>query len=155
MNALAVAAISARMLAESAHDDDIGVVALDLFGDADTRRSSEEWIRIGEPSTLRIDGALLLSALAALVRQARVSGWIAGPGFEGRPDLLEQGAALLPLIGTQAEAVRRVRDPRQFFGCLDELGIPHPAIRMDAPQEADGWLLKDAQGSGGWHIQRA
>ncbi|MEJ8853651.1 ATP-grasp domain-containing protein [Variovorax robiniae] len=155
MTALALAAISARMLAESARDDDISVVALDLFGDADTRRSSEEWIRIGEPSTLRIDGALLLSALEALTRQGRVTGWIAGPGFEGRPDLLEQGAALLPLIGTQADAMRRVRDPRYFFGCLDEQGIAHPAIRMDAPEDAEGWLVKDAQGSGGWHIQRA
>ncbi|MEJ8850617.1 ATP-grasp domain-containing protein [Variovorax rhizosphaerae] len=155
MTTLAVAAISARMLAESARDDDIDVVALDLFGDADTRRASEEWIRIGEPSKLQIDGALLLSALEALTRQGRVTGWIAGPGFEGQPDVLERGAALLPLIGTQADAVRRVRDPRLFFGCLDEQGIAHPAIRMDAPEDAAGWLLKDAQGSGGSHIQHA
>ncbi|WP_213954795.1 ATP-grasp domain-containing protein [Variovorax sp. dw_954] len=154
MTALAVAAISARMLAESARDDDIDVVALDLFGDADTRRASEEWIRIGDASSMRIDDALLLSALAALARQERATAWIAGPGFEGRPDLLERGAALLPLIGTQAEAVRRVRDPQSFFGFLDAQGIAHPAIRVDAPEDATGWLVKDALACGGWHIRR-
>ncbi|MEJ8823379.1 ATP-grasp domain-containing protein [Variovorax humicola] len=155
MTTLAVAAISARMLAESASEDGFGVVALDLFGDADTRQASEEWIRIGESKSLRIDGALLLSALEALARQGRVTGWIAGPGFEGRPDLLKSGASLLPLIGTQADAMRRVREPLSFFGFLDTQGIAHPAFRTDAPEDPAGWLIKDAHGCGGAHIRRA
>ncbi|MGJ7506706.1 ATP-grasp domain-containing protein [Variovorax sp. GT1P44] len=155
MTALAVVSISARMLAESAVADGLEVAALDLFGDADTRRACVEWHSIGDPASLSIDGDRLLTVLEALARRQRVTGWIAGAGFEGRPDLLERGAALLPLIGTQADAMRRVRDPQTFFGFLDARSIAHPAVRMTAPDDADGWLVKDAHGCGGWHIRRA
>lgn len=155
MTAFAVVSISARMLAEAAVDDGFEVVALDLFGDADTRRACAEWHSIGDPASLSIDGARLLSTLEALAQRARVAGWIAGSGFEGRPDLLESGAALLPLIGTRADAMRRLRDPRAFFGLLDARGIAHPPVRSTAPDDAAGWLVKDAHGCGGWHIRRA
>ena len=156
MTVLAVAGISARMLAEAATDDGFEVVALDLFGDADTRRACAQWCPIGTPASLRIDGALLLAALAALARRGDVAGWIAGAGFEARPDLLERGAALLPLLGTPADAVRRVRDPQAFFfGFLDAQAIAHPQVRMTPPAIAAGWLVKEAGGCGGWHIRRA
>ena len=115
MAGIAVASISARLLAEAARDDGFDVTALDLFGDADTREASRSWAAIGEPAQLVIDGDMLLAALEALARGGRVAGWIAGAGFEGRPDLLERGAALLALIGTQSDSMRRVRDPQGFF----------------------------------------
>jgi len=155
MTGIAVASISARLLAEAARDDGFEVAALDLFGDADTRAASRSWSAIGEPASLAIDGDLLLPALGALAQGSRVAGWIAGAGFEGRPDLLERGAALLPLIGTQADAMRRLRDPRIFFDFLDAHGIEHPAVSMAAPQDRTGWLRKDAHGCGGWHIRPA
>ena len=157
MAVLAVAAVSARMLAEAAAHDGYEVVALDLFGDADTRRVSERWRSIGAAGSLQIDGARVLDALQALARQGgdAVIGWIPGSGFEGRPELLDAGAQLLPLIGTPADAVRRVRDPGEFFGALAAHGIAHPPMRADAPADAEGWLLKDARGCGGWHIRHA
>ena len=164
MPVLAVAAISARMLAEAAAADGFEVVALDLFGDVDTRRACAQWWPIGEPGHLHIDADRLLSALAVLAaraaraaqdQSAEVVGWIAGSGFEGRPDLLARGAALLPLIGTSADAVRRVRDPQFFFDALDAQGIAHPPVLTTAPADANGWLVKDAGGCGGWHIRRA
>ncbi len=157
MAVLAVAAVSARMLAEAAAHDGYEVVALDLFGDADTRRVSARWRSIGATGSLQIDGARVLDALQALARQGgdAVIGWIPGSGFEGRPELLDAGAQLLPLIGTPADAVRRVRDPAEFFGALAAHGIAHPPVRADAPADAEGWLLKDARGCGGWHIRHA
>ena len=157
MAVLAVAAVSARMLAEAAAHDGYEVVALDLFGDADTRRVSERWRSIGATGSLQIDGARVLDALQAMARQGgdAVIGWIPGSGFEGRPELLDAGAQLLPLIGTPADAVRRVRDPGEFFGALAAHGIAHPPVRADAPADAEGWLLKDARGCGGWHIRHA
>ena len=157
MTVLAVAAISARMLAEAAARDGFDVVALDLFGDADTRRASVQWLPIGEPAALQFDGERVLAALHELARPGRdVIGWVAGSGFEGRPDLLAEGAKMLPLIGTAPEAVRRVRDPAAFFGALDAHGIAHPPVETTAaPADARGWLLKDAQACGGWHIRRA
>ena len=155
MTVLAVAALSARMLAEAARVDGFDVIALDVFGDADTRRACSSWMPIGAPETLRIDAELLLSALAALAQCGDVLGWVAGSGFDGQPDLLARGAALLPLIGTPADAQRQVRDPQALFDVLDHDGIAHPPVRMTAPVDAAGWLVKDAWGCGGWHIRRA
>jgi uncharacterized protein len=155
MSVLVVAALSARMLAEAARDEGFEVVALDLFGDADTRRASLQWRSIGDPHTLRIDGERLLAALREIARTGRAIGWIAGSGFEGRPELLALGAKQLPWLGNPAEAVRRVRDPQAFFEVLDAHRIAHPAVRFTPPADPSGWLLKDAHGCGGLHIRRA
>ncbi len=155
MASLAVAAISARMLAESAAQAGFTALALDLFGDRDTRAASAEWWPVGTPGGLHIDADLSLQALHRAARLGDVLGWVAGSGFEALPDLLEQGAQLLPLIGTQAPSVRRVRDPATFFGFLDAVQIAHPQVSATPPADTVGWLLKSALGTGGWHIRHA
>jgi predicted ATP-grasp superfamily ATP-dependent carboligase len=143
------------MLAQAAAADGFEVVSLDLFGDRDTRQASAEWVNIGARSGLAIDGSAVLQALDRLSRHGGVVGWVAGSGFEAMPALLEQGATRLPLIGTPAASVRRVRDPSAFFAFLDAHAIAHPPVRMSAPADPAGWLLKDAGGTGGWHIRDA
>jgi predicted ATP-grasp superfamily ATP-dependent carboligase len=156
MAVLAVAAVSARMLAEAAARDGYGVVALDVFGDLDTRRASAQWLPIGVAGSAQLDAGCVLDALRDLSRRgSEVIGWIAGSGFEGQPELLEAGAKLLPLIGTSAEGVRRVRDPQQFFGALAAQDIAYPPVQAHAPADPDGWLSKDANACGGWHIRHA
>lgn len=152
---LALAALSARALAEAAANEGLSAVALDVFGDADTQRLAREWHGTGEAGSLNIDGERFLAVLVRLARRGDVRGWIAGSGFDGRPDLLEQGAACLPLIGTAADAVRRVRDPHTFFGVLDRHGIGFPPVAFERPADPSGWLRKDAGGCGGWQVQRA
>lgn len=158
MQTLAVAAISARAMAEAAAQDGFDVVALDLFGDVDTRRAASRWRPIGAAGSLHIDAAALLAALGELARArargAPLVGWVAGSGLEGEPELLECGAAVLPLIGTAAAAVRRLRDPAVFFAFLAARGIAHPQLRLEPPEDAQGWLMKDAHGCGGWHVRR-
>ncbi len=155
MPVLAVAALSARMMAEAAQADGFGVIALDLFGDRDTRRAAEQWRPIGDAAALRIDGPQLLAALRELAARGDVMGWVAGGGFEGLPELLAEGAAILPLLGTAPAAVRRVREPAQFFGFLAAQHIRYPETQFQVPRDSRGWLLKNAHGSGGWHIQHA
>lgn len=152
---IAVAALSARALVLSVRQGGERCAALDLFGDQDTRRAAEAWWPIGDASSMAIDGDRLLAALDRLAGDGRVRGWVAGSGFEGRPELLEAGAALLPLWGTEGAAVRRLRDPRAFFGFLREAGIAHPPVRHEAPADPAGWLLKDGGGCGGWQVRRA
>ena len=155
MPLLAVAAVSARMLAEAAACDGYDVAALDCFGDVDTRRVSRCCSDIGVGgSALRIDPGRTLAALREAATQAGAIGWIAGSGLEAEPDLIEQGAALLPLLGTAPAALRRLRTPRSFFARLDALGIAHPETCFDAPPASEGWLLKDGGGHGGWHVRR-
>lgn len=148
---LAVAALSARMLAEAARDGGYRVVALDAFGDADTRRASEAWLPIGAADRLALDGAALLAALRRL-RRAGAVGWVAGSGFEAQPGLLAAAARVLPLIGNSPAVLARVRDPASFFGCLGALGIACPESTFAAPQPAAGWLRKNAASSGGWEV---
>ena len=142
------------MMAEAAAADGTPVFALDVFGDADTRRAASGWWPIGAASGLRIEPARFLAALQTLAQRGEADGWIAGSGFEAMPELLEQGARLLPLIGTAPDAVRRIRMPESFFGFLDAHAIAHPAVSHRAPA-GPGWLRKNAQGTGGWHIRRA
>ncbi len=155
MTTLAVAGLSARLMAEAAVSDGFEVVALDLFGDVDTCAAASRWFGIGEPARLQIDGGRVLATLALLARQGGVVGWVAGGGFEGRCALLARGAEVLPLIGTTPEAVARLRDPAKFFAFLDEHAIEHPPVRLSPAADGSAWLLKDFHGSGGWHIRRA
>ena len=152
---LAVASISARLLAEVASQEGHRVIALDLFGDDDTRRASTQWLPIGSPSSMRIDGTRLLDAIAGLAQRGDVEGWVIGSGFEGQTDLLAEAAAVLPLLGTAAANVRRLRDPQAFFGALDRLGIEHPAVQHTTLADAAGWLVKDSGGCGGWQVRAA
>ncbi|WP_036236649.1 ATP-grasp domain-containing protein, partial [Methylibium sp. T29-B] len=153
---LVVAGLSARWMAEAAARDGYDVIALDVFGDVDTRRAARHWESIGrDGAQLGIDPQRTLAALRAAAADPQVLGWVAGSGFEGQPELLGRGAQALPLIGTPAETVLRVRDPAGFFGMLDWLGLPHPEVQFDAPDPPSGWLRKEARGTGGWHIRPA
>ena len=152
---LVVAALSARTLAESAAQAGWRVIALDLFGDLDTRRASVRWSGLGEPGTLAIDPQRLRAALDDAAREPGVIGWVAGSGFEGALALLDAGPAALPRLGMAREAQRDLRDPRLFFAALDRLGLAHPPTRFSAPADSKGWLVKRAGGTGGWHIRDA
>lgn len=155
MNTLAVVALSARVMAQAAAQDGYAVLAIDLFGDADTRRASQHWWPAGPPGGLRIDPNHVLAALRQAAQRHDVQGWVAGSGCEGQPALLAEAAAVLPLLGTAPQAVQRVRDPGVFFSFLAAHGIAHPPMCRSVPTEAADWLVKDAHGSGGWHIQNA
>lgn len=151
---LVVAGRSARLMAEAAARDGYRVIALDTYGDLDTRRVAARWLPIGTPGQA-IDAPRTLAALGSLQGEPGLLGWVAGADFECEPELLARAAAVLPLIGTAAADVARLREPRSFFAALDALGLPHPPVRHDAPQPPQGWLRKLARGSGGWHIRRA
>lgn len=143
------------MLAESVASGGAEVVALDLFGDADTRAVATAWYGIGSASSLALDGAALLDALARLAEEGEVGAWVAGSGFEARPDLLARGATLLPLLGNPPELVRRVRTPGWFYPWLAARHVPHAAVSLAPPARAEGWLAKDARACGGWHVRPA
>jgi predicted ATP-grasp superfamily ATP-dependent carboligase len=153
--AIVVAGLSARMLAESAQRAGWRAIALDLFGDRDTRRASEQWQPIGDAATLTLDPARTRAALERACEAPGVMGWIAGSGFEACPELLRMEIERLPLIGNAQHAYDFVRNPEYFFPLLEKSGVAFPETRMDRPSDTHGWLRKDAQGTGGWHIRLA
>ncbi|MFO1220432.1 MAG: ATP-grasp domain-containing protein [Burkholderiaceae bacterium] len=150
---LVVAAQSARYLAESAAQGGWDVIALDLFGDADTRRVARRWAAIGDAGTLSIAAERLRNELLA-ARADGAEGWIAGSGLEARLDLLTAHGSL-PLLGMDGAEVAPVRTPALFFATLARLGLPHPATLAAPPASPAGWLAKRAGGTGGWHIRDA
>lgn len=143
------------MLAESVASGGATAVALDLFGDVDTRAAAAAWHDIGSGAQLALDGAALLDALARLADEGDVDAWVAGSGFEARPDLLARGATLLPLLGNPPEVVRRVRTPGWFYPWLAARRVPHAAVSVAPPVQPEGWLSKDARACGGWHVRPA
>lgn len=147
---LAVAGLSARMLAQSARRAGLRVAALDLFGDRDTRAASTLWLDVGGPN-LSVDRGKLVDGLRRIGRLPRVAGWIAGSGTEPLVDELSETRGLPPLIGNGAPATVAVREPHRFFALLDALGIPHPEVSFARPI-GPGWLFKHADGCGGTHI---
>lgn len=148
-----VAATSARMLAESARRGGLRPVALDIFGDVDTRRAAH-WIGIGNQGGSRIDSQRMHQAMTRLARHPQVRGWIAGGGFEDRLELLQDCARTLTLIGNEPAAIAAAKQPTEFFGILDRHGIAHPSTRLAPPEAPAGWLVKRVGGTGGWHVRR-
>ncbi len=152
---LVVAGLSARMLAESARRAGWRVIALDLFGDVDTRAAADDWYQIGDPATLQLDPARTYAALERAASLPGVMGWVAGSGFERYPQLRFARFQALPPLGNSLHAYEAVRTPARFFGLLAAHGIPFPETLARRPRDTSGWLRKDARGTGGWHIRRA
>ena len=74
---LAFAATSARSLVECARASGIVPIALDVFGDLDTRRLADACVAVGGGG-LAMDRDALLAALAGLRARGDVAGWVAG-----------------------------------------------------------------------------
>jgi predicted ATP-grasp superfamily ATP-dependent carboligase len=153
---VAVAGLSARLLAQSAARAGLNVVALDIFGDRDTREHAGMWFDIGATggSGLAIDRARLYDALEHAARLPRMLGLIVTSGLEPLAQELSRAPRVPRFIGNGAQAAA-VRDPRRFFALLDEARIAHPEVRPDAPADPEGWLVKRSDGCGGTHIEWA
>ncbi len=153
---VAFAATSARLLVEAARADGLEPIALDVFGDADTRELAAEWYPIGSAGTLAIDEAALLDRLEGFARRSDVAGWVVGSGFESHPRLLKDGHARLPLLGNAPDTATLARTPQRFYARLAQLGIAHAEVRPEPPaDELAQWYFKDAHASGGWHVRPA
>lgn len=155
---LVIAGQSVRAAAQAAQRDGLAVVALDLFGDADTRAASLAWRPLAQRpgAPWQIDPASLRAALAGLAGFAEEGAPITGLAITGGFEADAAALADLPLpwLGTPPAAIARVRDPAQFFAALDAYGIAHPAVSL-TPVAQPGWLRKDFGASGGAHVQPA
>ncbi|MDR5739954.1 MULTISPECIES: ATP-grasp domain-containing protein [unclassified Caballeronia] len=147
---VAVAGLSARLLAQSAERAGLDVVALDIFGDRDTRAHADMWLDIGGDG-LSIDRTRLYDALECAARLPRMLGLIVTSGLEPLAMELSRAPRVPRFIGNGAQA-QTVRDPRRFFALLNEAHVPHPEVRFTPPEDARGWLVKRSDGCGGTHI---
>lgn len=151
---LLVATFSGRSIAASARRAGFLPLVADLFADNDLRDVAADIRIVHGDFVSGFDGGDLLTALEDLSRDRRPVGVLCGPGFEDRPELLDAIAARWPLLGNTGETVRRLKDPRAFAALCARLGIPHPEIRMEPPEDAEPkhWLMKRQGAAGGLHI---
>ncbi|VXC86634.1 ATP-grasp domain protein [Burkholderia sp. 8Y] len=150
---VAVAGLSARLLAQSAARAGLNVVALDIFGDRDTREHAGQWFDIGGDG-LSIDRVRLYDALERVARLPRMLGLVVTSGFEPLAMELSRAPGMPRFIGNGAQSAA-VRDPRRFFALLDDAHIAHPDVRFTRPADARDWLVKRCDGCGGTHIEWA
>jgi len=148
-----VVAVSARTLAEAVARCGRRVVAVDLFGDDDTRAAAAGVAVVPGTPGAGPDLAAVTAAAAALAGEhGAPAGVVVGSGFEHRPAALAALAARWPLLGCPPETVAMVKDPRRLAVCCADQSIPHPEITFAPPADPRGWLAKRAGAAGGGHV---
>lgn len=145
------------MLVASAAKAGLRCRAIDLFADLDTQQLSEQSQTVslgsGEQSySFRTEA--LLRAVTVLDPAKRCS-IIYGSGFEGDPDVLTTLSYQREVLGNSAATIELLKQPAQLVNLLQILGIPHPEICFELPDDdhAD-WLQKQIGACGGHHVQR-
>lgn len=150
-----IAAISGRALAASARAGGFAPLVVDFFGDQDTLAAAAGHRRLDGGFARGMQSAALFTALTELARGQTPIGLVWGTGFEDRTNLLAEIARRWPLLGNNAVAVERLKDPVTFAQICRDCDIPHPEVSLAAPIERDGWLMKRRGGSGGGHVANA
>lgn len=153
--AILIAAISGRSLAAAARRAGYRPLVADLFNDSDTLALAERAVKLPGSLTDGIDGLRISQSLKALAGDEKCVALVYGSGFERKPEIIEALSREFSLAGNSAVTVWSVKDPENLSGLCGELGIPHPEIRFEAPENSNGWLIKLAGGAGGSHVTPA
>lgn len=131
------------MLADLAMRDGQRVVAFDLFGDLDLRRSASRVVTRGG-----------LTALVDSASTVRAGGVVYGASFENHPALVARLCERHALLGNTPQALRAVRDPQRLGAALRNAGLMYPRTFATAPADRSvPWLRKPLGGGGGTRVR--
>jgi uncharacterized protein len=131
---------SARAAVESATRAGFSPLAVDAFGDDDTRRLAE--CRVARPYP---------SDVVAEAERLPPADWIYVGGLENSPTIIERLASQRRLLGVGGPALRKVRDPESLRAGFAGIDVWFPEFR-DSPAgiPPDGtWLWKSRRSAGG------
>jgi uncharacterized protein len=150
--AVIVVGYSARALASSASRAGFAPLAIDVFGDDDTRAMALATVKLagGLSGGLTLDR--VVRAVERLIRDYRPIGLVYGAGFEHQPEMIAEIGRKTRVFGNAAETVRRAKDPLALAGLCAAIGVRHPEIVLAPPKEPELWLMKRRGGAGGGHI---
>lgn len=146
-----IAAISSRAYVQAAVEAGFEVIAIDCFADVDTQLLAKQVIQI-DAHEGQFDAKQLLNALNQLKLNDCI-GFAYGAGFEAQPDLLDEIALILPIIGNHSDAIKQSKQPQSFFALCDLFAMPYPKTVFEKPANTIGWLQKTVGASGGEHIK--
>ncbi|MDP3210684.1 ATP-grasp domain-containing protein [Methylotenera sp.] len=151
-NLLLTIAISARPFVVAATQAGYVVTAIDAFADKQTVELAETSIVVNYDK-FGFNADELLRVIGQL-NTSQYLGFVYGSGFESQPELLQEIANIIPLIGNSAAIVQAVKTASIFFPTLDFLEISYPKIFNKLPVDFSvSYLKKFAGGCGGAHIK--
>ena len=131
------------MLASLAMRDGQRVVAFDLFGDLDLRRSASRVVT--RPG---------LGRLVDAAAEVAAPGVVYGASFENHPALVARLGERHALLGNTAQMLRAVRDPQRLGAALRDAGLIYPRTFATAPADRSvQWLRKPLGGGGGTRVR--
>lgn len=151
---LLIATFSGRSLAASARAAGYRPLVADLFADNDLRDLVGDFRTVHGDFVEGFDGAELLDALEQLAEGRAPVGVVCGPGFEDRPELVDEIARRWRLLGNTGDTIRQLKEPLAFAAMCAASEIRHPETRLDRPEGVDPgtWISKRVGAAGGLHI---
>jgi predicted ATP-grasp superfamily ATP-dependent carboligase len=149
---LIVAAISARGYAKAAHAFGYKVITLDAFADADTRRVTEQCLQVSMTEEC-VDEKDFKNQFEQIILEDDCQ-FIYGSLFDAKPALLAWVAEQVNVLGNLPQTLQFSRS-FDFFAMLDGLGIRHPEVLLNKPNDATTWLAKRVNSTGGGHVKPA
>jgi uncharacterized protein len=152
---LVVVAFSARPLAVSAARAGYAPLAIDMFGDLDTRAAGAATVAVEGRAPGGLNPAALMRALDSLIRDYHPIGLVYGSAFDDQPDIVVSLGGRTRVFGNSAETVRESKDPLRLAALCESLGVSHPEVTTTAPNSPAGWLAKLRGGAGGAHVHAA
>ena len=150
MPVIALAA-SARALVQSLARIGQPAVAIDFFGDRDTREAAIETIVVPSDSP-----AMQTATLEAVGRFPSDWPLVYGGAMENRPELLDAIADRREVLGPTGTMLRRARNRREVAGVLGSvpLGVyAIPEMPGEQPRPEGDWLWKSARSGCGTGVR--
>jgi uncharacterized protein len=153
--AVLIAAVSGRALAQSAGRGGYLPLVADFFGDQDTVAAAEGHVALGGGFAQGFRDHELVAALERLAAQHVPIGIVCGTGFEDRPQLLASLEQRWRLFGNTADTVASVKDPEIFATFCRDCDVAYPQVSLSTPAAREGWIMKRRGGAGGFHVAPA
>lgn len=142
-----VIAASARVLTESGRKGNLRLLAIDQYGDEDTRNATQAMVRVAS-----LDANQSSNHIQKAIETLDPNGHaqvLLGGGLDSHPEHVETIATQRTLLGNPPHLFRQIKNPESFFKLLDILAIPYPEICWKNPPNPSSWLLKTGCSEGG------
>jgi predicted ATP-grasp superfamily ATP-dependent carboligase len=143
MRPLILLGASVRAAAFSALRAGFSPYAIDLFADRDLAAACPA-----------VKVAHYPRDLFAALHGAPEAPWIYTGGLENYPRLVDQMAAIRPLLGNRGDVLRNIRDPEQVSLAARDAGLAFPEMKQGGVTSG-AWLVKPRRGSGGLGVRLA
>jgi predicted ATP-grasp superfamily ATP-dependent carboligase len=142
-----IIAASARMLIQSGKKAQLSMIAIDQYGDEDTRSAALQTVMIAAKDG-SLDGSHVLDRLRAIDPDHRAQ-IVFGGGLDSTPELRHRIGEEWNLIGNHPAQDAHLKEAAAWFALLDRLSIPYPEIRWNGEEPKGEWLLKRSCSEGG------